>query len=423
MNILVVGGGSWDDTNSMGNTFSNLFSGWKNVTFYNFYSRELMPNNSVCKNYYRATTKELLKKFFAPKTIGGAFQTDGKALIREDTQGAKESRAISIIHRYGLDSVYELEDRLWHRKKWINGNLDAFIDQAKPDVIFAFAVGTCYEVLPIEYIKEKTGAKLILLVADDMHTTYRLRNNRHYLRLRKQLDRMMAMADRVYGISEEVCAHYNRIYGVNATTLYKGCTFENQPMKKTHQPLKLVYAGNLLFGRMDTLVSLAKCLEELNRDRVCATLDIYSGTIITDDQCRELNRGESSRFCGGISYDQVKEKLAEADIVLHVESFEEECIHRVQYSFSTKIIDCLQSGSVLMAIGPKGISSIEYPRRIPGAVVIDDLQDMKTVLKELLAEEDKLIKRAKEIREFALEHHDIEGVRNRLQKEFRETVE
>lgn len=418
MNILVVGGGSWDDTSSLGNTFSNLFSGWKDVNFYNLYFRETAPNNSVCKDYFRITTKEILMKFLTPHKIGEAFQITGECRKSEDRNGEKEKKAISIIHRFGLNAIYELEDQLWYSRKWINEELDRFIDRVNPDVIFSFAAGNSYMWLPIEYIKKRTGAKLILLVADDLHTSYRLNNDRHHRRMRRDLDRLMGLADRVYGISEEMSAYYQKLYGMAVSPLYKGCSFENQPMAQVNTPLKLVYAGNLLFGRLETLAALADCLEQLNMDGIRVTLDIYSATIITEEQSKKINREGYCYFRGGISYLEVKQKMAEADIVLHVESFEEEQIKRVRYSFSTKIIDCLQSGSVMLAIGPKGISSIEYPKRIPGAVVIDDLQDIYDKLSELVSEGENLIKRAEQIRNFALEKHDIVQVRKELQMEF-----
>lgn len=419
MNILIVGGGSWDDTTSLGNTLSNLFSGWENTNYYNLYFRETMPNNSVCRNYFRITTKELLKKIFVPQKIGELFQTTEMCTNKTDSSGMREKKAISFIHRYGLKSVYELEDWLWYSKRWQNQKLDDFIEWVNPDIIFSFAAGNSYMALPIEYIKSKTNAKLILLVADDMHTTYRLDDDRHNLRMRKDLDRLIGIADKVYGISIEMCKYYSELYNIDVTPLYKGCFFENHPKKIVNKPLRLVYAGNLLFGRLDTLVVLVDCLEKLNKNGVRIMLDIYSSTIITGEQSQKLNRGGFSCFYGSISYSEVKRKMAEADIVLHVESFDDKQIKMVRYSFSTKIIDCLQSGSVMLAIGPKGISSIEYPRKIPGTVIVDDLRTIYDVLDELLSNENEIVTRAAQIREFALEKHDIEHVRRNLNQDFK----
>lgn len=423
MNILVVGGGSWDDTTSLGNTFSNFFSGWENVNIYNLYFREVRPNNSVCKNYFRITTKEILKKFLVSHKIGEAFQIVDNQIENSNKRGENETKAISLIHRYHLSLIYDVEDWLWASKKWINQKLDDFIAQVNPDIIFSFAAGNNYIVFPIEYIKAKTSAKLVLFIADDMYTTYRLQKKPHDLRLRKGLDRLFSLADRVYGISEEMCEFYQTLYNVKVDLLRKGCSFENQPKSRIGTPIKLVYAGNLLFGRIGTLKALINCLEKLKTVGIDAMIDIYSPTLLSETQQCEISRAGISSFFGGVSYSQVKRYMADADIVLHVESFEADQMNRVRYSFSTKIIDCLQSGSVMLAIGPSGISSIEYPRRIPGAVVIDELDKMYDTLVDLFFDKDGLIKKAQETRTYAVVNHDVERVRSKLCEEFRQVLD
>ena len=274
MRILVVGGGSWEDTSSLGNTLSNFFAGWENDTFYNLYFRETLPNNAVCKQYFQITTKELLKNFFSSKTIGKRFDYDSAGSNQSDKAGEKEKKAISLIHRFNLNLIYDLEDYLWSRKKWINEALDRFIDEARPDVIFSFAAGNNFVVLPIEYIKAKTHAKLVLFVADDMHTSYRLSNDLHHRRMRKGFDKLIRLADKVYGITEEMCAYYNELYSIPVTTLYKGCTFETKPKEYVNDPIRFVYAGNLLYGREQTLCSVVDALEQINQDGTKAVLDI-----------------------------------------------------------------------------------------------------------------------------------------------------
>ena len=66
MNILVFSNSAWDDTKSLGNTMSNFFSGdiWKKDNFSNIYLRNAMPNNNVCKDYYRMTLLDMMKNSF-----------------------------------------------------------------------------------------------------------------------------------------------------------------------------------------------------------------------------------------------------------------------------------------------------------------------------------------------------------------------
>jgi hypothetical protein len=106
--------------------------------------------------------------------------------------------------------------------------------------------------------------------------------------------------------------------------------------------------------------------------------------------------------------------MRQADIVLHVESFNPVQIKNVRLSFSTKIIDCLQSGSCMMVIVPKGIASVEYPRKIEGAVVVDDLSMLGDTLKKIVLQPEQLAVRARRIHEFAQKNHQIDAVRSKL---------
>lgn len=88
-----------------------------------------------------------------------------------------------------------------------------------------------------------------------------------------------------------------------------------------------------------------------------------------------------------------------------MESFEEVEMQKTKYSFSTKIIDYLQSGSVILAIGPKDISSMRYLSNIPGVVSINDVNDLIFVLKEMIENSGYFIQRAYDIRDYAQRHH------------------
>jgi chlorite dismutase len=122
---------------------------------------------------------------------------------------------------------------------------------------------------------------------------------------------------------------------------------------------------------------------------------------------------------GARPYEEIKVILNEADIVLHVESFEKEQMEAVKYSFSTKIIDCLQSGSVVVGIGPSGIASIEYLRRVPGTIIIDTERTLEERIEEVLNESCNYISNADKTRRFAINNHSIESVRTSLRREFR----
>ena len=331
MNVLVIGGGAWVETSSLGNTFSNIFENWEDTEFYNLYFRGTLPQNNVCDNYFSITDASILKNFFMPKKIGC------KVYKKNESQSvdvaSREKKLISYIHKFNLRFVYGLEDFLWRTDKWKNEKLDNFLKEAAPDIVFTFASGNSNIVRAVDYIRNKTKAKIVSFIVDDVHNEYKNKRDKMGKRLLENLELLFEMSDRIYGISEQMCDKYSELTHKEIHLLKKGCK-EFMPLRHTYQlPLKIVYAGNLLYGRDKILGKLAKEIHRVNSDSTKVTLEIYSGTEITSDVKQKLEYEGSSRFMGECPYSEITEILGNCDIVLHAESFEEDSIELVKYSF------------------------------------------------------------------------------------------
>lgn len=417
MNILVLTNCSWDDTNSVGNTLSNWFFGWENARFSTMYSREEMPNNNCCDSYFRVSPTNIIKNLLTPKKIGIQF---GKKQIYAVSKSQKESELINSTRGKRIRNVFIfLSELLYSSKIWMNKKLKQFIQTQNPDLCFAFAISDPFRFFLCKYVKENLSIPLVLLIADDVYGVYTRDRGVVSRRNKKRFEVMIKMADKVYGASEMMCEKYSRLFDIEVKPLYKGCVLST-PKTFNNTPIRLAYAGNLFYGRSQTLGAIAKELDHINKKnkQITAQLEIYTGTPITEEFASMMNVEGSSKIMGQKPYTEIVEILKTADIVLHVESFDKEQIEVVKYSFSTKIIDCLQSGSVLMVVGPKGIASVEYPRTIPGAIVIDDVSDLQVVLSSVLSSPEQLICRAQKTHTFAAETFPIEKVRKRLQSEF-----
>lgn len=421
MRILVFTHNSWDDTNALGNTLSNFFCGdeWKNDEFYNIYMRNTMPNNKVCKNYYRMTIKEIIKKYFAKEKIGKKFTYDFKKDNKNESSTNKDQKLIDTVHKYSLSFVYPIMDYVYRRKRWLNENFKNYVNESNPDIFFSFVTGVSMLKPVIKYVKENTKAKIVLFIADDVYGSYDTKSRLQRNKLKKEFKEIVDMADHVYGASNELCTAYKKIFNKDMEPLYKGCSFIYQPKKKTNEIIKFVYAGNLFYGRVDILSKVAKAIDNSNKtsDKK-AILKIYTGATITDDIKDKLNIKDSSIIVGKRPYDEIKKIENEADYVIHVESFEQANIDYVKYSFSTKIIDCLQSGSCLVGIGPKEIASMKYIEGINGAHVINKVQDIDEEIKKLIANQKNSVSDANKIREFAIKTHEIQGNHERMRSNF-----
>ena len=420
MKILFVSQAAWDDKNSVGNTLSNWFEGdlWKNYEFLHFYTRKQNPHNRINATYYNLSAIDIIKGILKFKIRGKVFSNLNKNFeIIETSQLNKEINQIDKLHSATnkKDFIYFLHEQVWNSKIWFNKSFKKFLD--KPDILFCFATNQ-YILLPIvKYLKKHTNCKIVLFIADDVYGA--IDNVAWYRQcyLRKEFEKCIEYSDKLYAVSEEMCELYEQRFNKPVEVLYKGCDLSTEPKGFLNEPIKIVYAGNLYYGRDDTLAELAKALEKINSTKTVAKLEIYTGATITSEIERKLNIVGSSEIMGSRPYNEIKEIMKNADIVLHVESFEEKQKELVKYSFSTKIIDCLQSGNVVLGIGPSNIASIEYLKKIDGAFVIDDMDNIFDSISKILNEKNILNENAKKTRDFAKENHELTVVREKLKED------
>lgn len=418
MKILVITRNAWSDTNSIGNTLSNFFAGIEDVEFANIYFRSANPSNKLCQKYYRITETEVLKKWVSPKKIGKRFSYIFVDVPNTVTSVQKrESAAVRFIRRRNVRFAYWLSDRIWYSKKWQNEKLSSFIEDFNPDLVFTFVKSAPQYYLTVKFLREKFNIPVFSWIADDEYTGLANRKAEKEIHNLKYILRESAV---VTGCSQEICDYYHSVFGVESSPLYKGCDLLVPLKDYVNKPLRMIYAGNLLYGRMAIIQNVANILARYDPHGKDIVFEIYSNTPITSEEEKYFSEISSVKYMGCVDYDIIKQRLSESDVVLHAESFDEEQILKTRYSFSTKIIDCLQSGCVMLAIGPKELASIAYIKQIPGVCTIDSQEQLEDRLIAFLDDRCNFVERSRAIRAFAQEHHNrsinIKNIELKLKK-------
>ncbi len=417
MNILVLSNIEWSDNNAFGNTISNLFANSQNVNFASLYRRNSMPYNDICKRYYKISYTNIVRNIFTPWKIGTEFYDDSSKNNITHNSNVTENKLISFIHKWKLERlVHNLENIIFSIKFWRNKKFKDFIDDFSPDIIFNFTCTLKATKLIIEEIKKiKPDCKFVTFITDDVYQSNRSSS------IRKTIRYQVKTADKVYAITPSLKEFYEKTFNTKIDILQKGCNFTCPVLPKNSPQKTIIYAGNLLYGREKTLIRLA---EEVNKHNLSHTdkirLEIYSPTVIDESIKAALNKENSCEFMGGKTYDEIVKILNAADIVLHVESFEPKQQEIVRNSFSTKIIDALQSGSVLFAIGAKGLASIDITSKINGAFVATSLEEISEQIEKIAAA--NLFENAIAIRKYSEEHFCINSIQQKLFSDFENII-
>ncbi len=410
MKILVISDVPWSDDNSVGNTYSNIFKNMKGVEFANLYCKPGIPNSKIVKKYYQITEKKLLMDL-----IGKKYQ---ESEIQNAQPKKKEHKLYDMARILRFQAFFIIRELIWKIGRWRNKKLDEFIDEYKPDIIFSFCLESIYYIDVIEYCRNFSNAKLALFFADDVYS-YIKRNPlyviyKHYSRIK--MKDLVNTSDLIYGATPQLCDEYSVIFKKRIKLLYKICENISNNKLDVNFPLKIIYTGNLFYGRWKTLALIAKSIKEINSNGIKVQLSIYTTGLTTKKMDNVLNLEGASRLLGAIPYEQVKEELRNSDIVLHVESFDKKEIRKTRLSFSTKIVDCMQSGSCLLAVGPVETASVKLLKdyKIAQVVSSNNKETIKSTILKLLDNKSILIDTAYSMYRFALKNHSVNYLENNL---------
>lgn len=379
--VLIVSRSAWDDTNSTGNTLTNLFRGAPSHSLANVYFRSAPPSNPVCDRYYQMSEALCLS--------GG-----GRAFVRgvsgcgaptSNFQSVKLERSIVQFGRARTSSLPLLMQELFWAVPWWNSRrLHQFLEEFSPTVIFSPVFENPYVNRVVRRIVEATGAKLALFHADDYifkyHACEDSIDRMFAAKVKESIVRSVESSSLNYCISEPMKRDYERYFGKQFDILRKGASWRIAPRQftKRSQEVRLLYAGSLHQGRWNTLETLVRAIVS---ERIPMSLDIYCQYDVEPAIRQALEVNGVSKFHGAVSPAQLETAAEGADALLHVESFDPRHMKAVQYSFSTKIADALGSGRPLIAVGPRNVASIEYLLETGAALVATN----ETELGELLA--------------------------------------
>jgi hypothetical protein len=430
--VLILSRDSWNDTNNSGNTLSNLFQNWKTENVANLYCRDEIPNNNICSNYFKISENILIKKIF--KKIDFAGQQHGKinvlevkSNLKEFVQQEKERKLYDFFRKKRWYIFLWVREILWKVAPWKSKELQKFITDFNPQIIYSPSYDSIYMHSLLYFLKLHTNAKIVYFHCDDL-VTYRQHSfspffwiNRYVLR--KYMNKSINVADKNYCIIDEQARVYGRIYNKSFDLLYKTGDFESKLNSTYPQAIvKLVYTGNIIYGRIETLIAIAEVLSKINKKTKRAELYLYTANPI-ESKCRnKLLATNSVRIMDKVPYKEIPLILNDASILIHVESFEKQQKLATSLSFSTKLVDYFEAGKPIFAVGWEKAASVVYLQKNNLASVANNLDDIHTVLLSLIENNSSFQTIGNIIWDFGKKHHSKSVVLYKFEEELKKMI-
>lgn len=366
--ILTISRTPWNNANSFGNTFSNLFGGMENVELYNICCKKGESDSDILKEFAQLSDKSVLKSIFKKKNDPCSIRESIEETC--DGEGGKESGRKFARTTFN----YIARDFIWKLGRWKKSEtLNDFLDKIKPDVIYLPVYASWYMCDFQLYVIKKLGVPVVGHISDDVYGDLRAIRSplkRFYVRvLRKKLKKIVSECEYLEVFAENMQTEYEKIFDKKCYLIGKGIDFSKQEpnsLSKEEQTdgneLTLLYTGNIGTGRYKVLCDIAKELDNCTGNKN-AVLKIFSATQLDNKMRKAFAKYSSLKFLGQISYQEVIEQQKKADYLVFVEDFSRTNVSAVRMSFSTKIIDYMMAEKPIFAVGPNEIYPIQLLKK------------------------------------------------------------
>lgn len=389
MRIIIVSNSPWRSDNSFGNSFSNIFDGIENIEIANIYLKYGVPQNNCVSKHFQITEKSLIKNLLKGSP-------SGKEVFKEEQDEAVTTQLNDGVETFKKFSKHKNQLVKWARAiiwkvgRWKSPELIKFIDDFKPDLVFIPVYYSHYIHDINKFILKRFNIPALGYVSDDVYTMKQFSLSPLYwfdrLLLRPKMKRVFSWCKTVYVISETQRREYAEIFGDKFKILTKCADFDDDKKPEFKEPseiLKLTYAGNVSKGRYLILSELAKAIKNINKSGEKFSLDIYTGTPLTDKQKENLNIENASVLHSAVSYKEILEIQKQSDILVHAEAFDLKEKLLTHQSFSTKIVDYLATNRCILAIGDSSCASIQYFIDNDCGVVAKNKEEIQPQLEKL----------------------------------------
>lgn len=382
--VLIISHNPLSKVSNNGKTLASIFEGVAKENIYQIYLNSDIPDYSKDCHYLQINEKQILSSLVTMKN-----------LCCEEVN-VTPNKVFSATIKMGTFAIHTkrlIRELIWKICIW-KPKLSAWLQDKKFDVVFFMAGDGLFAYDIYRFVLEHTSTNGCLFFTDDYligkTSSAPVAWFRRHLLMRKVL-KTLIITKKLFVISEEMKDAYQVLFGregyvIRNFSVEKKTVVRNDLKIDEPHSLKMVYAGGLHYNRWKVLAKISKVLKRINDSGdIKCYLSIYSAQNIAKEIIDEISLENASMFCGSVSGEQIADIYADADILVHVESFEKKAIASTKYSFSTKIPEYLSAGKAVLAVGPAEVASIQYLLDF-ACVICDDLK-LNEMIEKLIHDE------------------------------------
>ncbi|MFD0987439.1 6-hydroxymethylpterin diphosphokinase MptE-like protein [Methyloligella solikamskensis] len=193
-----------------------------------------------------------------------------------------------------------------------------------------------------------------------------------------------------------------------------------RPRTRPPGPLTIRHVGSLADNmRAASVLQVAEAVEQLAEEGLPVRFEIKTRAGWANKVGRYFNVfGHTRLITDEMSAAEYREWLRDCDVSLVAYNFDGESLDYVRYSMANKLPECLASGTVVFAFGPRGIATMDYIAESDAAVVVDenDIEAVKSALRDLADDPFLRFDYAERAQSVAFSRHRLANLRQGLRE-------
>lgn len=389
--VLIVTRGAWDDNKGTSSTLSNLFSDYGADRIASIYIEARGPKTRCCNLFFQIPEITMLKKLVNWKVKIGTRIDMRMGFELNLTDAKQEEDALRYVRGHRSILFSWLRELLWGLNLWKTSGLKSFVKEFNPDVVWLDGSTNIFLDRLYLYVLRITKKPCLIYLMDDNYT-YKSMAGFHplyYTLHRITMRKVVKQCKVVLTISPKMKREFDSIFKVDSTIVTKGIDYSNIDYSRTvvHTPIRLLYMGQIIYGRDYTLSSVIKALDEINANGPRIVLNVYTKNLIPKHLKKVVAESKSVDLKEAVPYSKVPQVISENDVLLFMESLDPRYNRDARLSFSTKITDYMASNRCIFAVGPEDCAPLEYFRDNNCAIIAQDQEQIKDGLQKLLSVE------------------------------------
>jgi glycosyltransferase involved in cell wall biosynthesis len=391
--VLVVAHNPFTREHSNGLTLSSLFQGWPRdrlAQIYVPFAYPIAPAFDVCHKYWSLTP-------FGLRSVTPSASS--KEVKKDDVWPVARALSRRVKNRPNVLRVaYTMRELLYWPDVVLRGPHWREIEQFSPDIVFS-SLGTLAMCRLTLEIANRLDSAIVPFFTDDwVHVDNKAPVFERQLRtlLTSKVDTILSRSGARLVISDAMAAAYEREFGLSFSAF-----------------TQVVEAGRF-DPTWEQLCRIGDALKRLRNVGLDAELVVYTAA----PQAAELNDvvGGAMRFGGNVPNEALPKIYEDADVLVHVESFDPKWAGYTGLSLSTKLTEYMMAGRAIVTFGPVTSNSIRYASESGAgtSITTDDDAELDRALERMISDAVHRQACATQGRRVALERHEASRERERF---------